>query len=110
MIISEPELRSITRARCALPHDFLGMHKAKGGIVVRAYVNDAKSCELVDLRDEMKARYPMTRLDESGFYEVFLKGKRAFFPYRFRTERYNGEIRQFYDPYSIAPTLSEIEL
>ena len=110
MIISEPELRSITRARCALPHDFLGMHKAKGGIVVRAYVNDAKSCELVDLRDEMKARYPMTRLDESGFYEVFLKGKRAFFPYRFRTERYNGEIRQFYDPYSFAPTLSESEL
>ncbi len=110
MIISEPELRSITRARCALPHDFLGMHKAKGGIVVRAYVNDAKSCELVDLRDEMKARYPMTRLDESGFYEVFLKGKRAFFPYRFRTERYNGEIRQFYDPYSFAPMLSESEL
>lgn len=110
MIISEPELRSITRARCALPHDFLGMHKAKGGIVVRAYVNDAKSCELVDLRDEMKARYPMTRLDESGFYEVFLKGKRTFFPYRFRTERYNGEIRQFYDPYSFAPTLSESEL
>ncbi len=110
MIISSDELKSIVSAKSAQPHDYLGMHKCKGGIVVRAYIADAKSCQLVDLRDPMKSRFEMARLDDSGFYEVFLKGKRKIFPYRFRTERYNGEVRQFYDPYSFLPTLSTDDL
>ena len=107
MIINKGELCSLTSARCAVPHDFLGMHKCRGGIVVRAYLHDAKTCQLVDLRDEQNARFPMKRLDESGFFEIFIPKKRKLFPYRFRTRRYNGEIRQFYDPYSFLPTLSD---
>ena len=50
MVISKDELKSIVSARCGLPQEFLGMHKCKGGIVVRAYIVNAKSCHLVDLR------------------------------------------------------------
>ena len=110
MIISKQELKDITGAKKAIAHNYLGMHKCKGGIVVRAYLNDAKSCQLIDLRDEMKGRRAMKKLDESGFFEIFLKGLRKPFPYRFRTLRYNGEIRQFYDPYSFPPTIGETDL
>jgi len=110
VIISKKELDSFVNATCATPHNFLGMHKCKGGIVVRAYLINAQSAELVDLRDEMNARYPMDKLDDSGFFEVFIKGARKFFPYRFRTTTFGNEIRQNYDPYSYMPSLSDDDI
>lgn len=110
MIISKQELQTITSARCGLPHDLLGMHKCKGGIVVRAYLGDAKTCKLVDLRKKEGATLDMKSLDISGFFEVFIKGARKPFPYRLKARKYSGEVREFYDAYSFPPTLSEDEL
>ncbi len=110
MIISKRELDDITGAKNAVAHKYLGMHKCRGGIVVRAYLNDAKFCQLVDLRDGTKNGLTMKKLDESGFFEIFLKGLRKTFPYKFRIRRYNGEIIQFHDPYSFDPTIGETDL
>ena len=41
MVISKDEIGMLVSARCGQPHDLLGMHKCRGGIVVRAYLNDA---------------------------------------------------------------------
>lgn len=110
MVISKDELKSIVSARCGLPQEFLGMHKCKGGIVVRAYIVNAKSCHLVDLRKSARKSAEMKKLDPSGFFELFIKGARKPFPYRFRVERYDGEIREFADAYSFPPSLTDEEL
>ena len=110
MVISKVELKSIVSARCGLPQEFLGMHKCKGGIVVRAYIVNAKSCHLVDLRKSARKSAEMEKLDPSGFFELFIKGARKPFPYRFRVERYDGEIREFADAYSFPPSLTDEEL
>lgn len=110
MVISKDELKSIVSARCGLPQEFLGMHKCKGGIVVRAYIVNAKSCHLVDLRKSARKSAEMEKLDPSGFFELFIKGARKPFPYRFRVERYDGEIREFADAYSFPPSLTDGEL
>ena len=110
MVISKDELKSIVSARCGLPQEFLGMHKCKGGIVVRAYIVNAKSCHLVDLRKSARKSAEMEKLDPSGFFELFIKGARKPFPYRFRVERYDGEIREFADAYSFPPSLNDEEL
>ncbi len=110
MVISKDELKSIVSARCGLPQEFLGMHKCKGGIVVRAYIVNAKSCHLVDLRKSARKSAEMEKLDPSGFFELFIKGARKPFPYRFRVERYDGEIREFADAYSSPPSLTDEEL
>lgn len=110
MVISKDELKSIVSARCGLPQEFLGMHKWKGGIVVRAYIVNAKSCHLVDLRKSARKSAEMEKLDPSGFFELFIKGARKPFPYRFRVERYDGEIREFADAYSFPPSLTDEEL
>ena len=73
MVISKDELKSIVSARCGLPQEFLGMHKCKGGIVVRAYIVNAKSCHLVDLRKSARKSAEMEKLDPSGFFELFIK-------------------------------------
>ncbi|MEM1222370.1 MAG: 1,4-alpha-glucan branching protein GlgB [Verrucomicrobiota bacterium] len=114
VLLSQSDLESITKVACTQPHGILGMHpvrkKGDSGIVVRAYVNDAVTCEVVDLRNPDDQRYPMDRLSKDGFFEVFIQDQSDVFPYRLRIERYNGEIRQFYDPYSYLPTLSEEEV
>lgn len=110
MVISKDELKSIVSARCGLPQEFWGMHKCKGGIVVRAYIVNAKSCHLVDLRKSARKSAEMEKLDPSGFFELFIKGARKPFPYRFRVERYDGEIREFADAYSFPPSLTDEEL
>jgi len=111
VIVTETELESIRHAACAAPHAILGMHPHRepkqAGVVVRAFLDDAKTCEVVDLEAPEANRYPMERLSEDGFFEAWIPGRDKVFPYRLRTERYNGEIRQFYDPYSFLPTLSE---
>lgn len=110
MVISKEELARITTARCGLPHDLLGMHKCRGGIVVRAYIVNAAKCWLVDLRKPSDVPKKMEKLDPSGFFEIFIKNARKPFPYRFRVERYDGQIRESADPYSFAPSLTDDEL
>ena len=110
MIISKDEIEILTSARCGQPHDLLGMHKCRGGIVVRAYLRDAKTCRLIDLRDEKRVFPPMKQLHESGLFELFIKGARKLFPYAFKVRSYNGDTRTIADPYAFQPTLSPDDL
>ena len=97
------------------PHAVLGMHGVtrggKKGVVVRAFLQDAKECQVVvwDEADE-EARFPLERIDPEGLFEGFSDRIDAVRPYRLRVEQSNGEIRQFFDPYSFLPTLGEQDL
>lgn len=109
MTSEESQMHETLCVRNSRPHDYLGMHKTKKGVIVRAYLKDVASCEVVDVNDDMVSRYKMKLVDNSGLYEVEIKG-RDIFGYRLRTTSYAGEVRQFYDPYSFLPTLSEDDL
>ena len=110
MIVSRNDLESITHVTSDQPHAILGMHPCavsrKKGLVVRAYLDDARSCGVLDASKPEGELYPLERLTEDGFFEGFIPRK-AVFTYRLRIERYNGEIREFYDPYSFLPSISE---
>ena len=112
MLIPKPELQKFTTATHAQPHDWLGMHPAtKGrskGLVVRALLKDAAECEVV-AREGGQA-WPMEQLSKEGFYEVFIPKRTESFGYMLRSRRYNGEIRQFFDPYCFLPTLGDQDL
>ena len=84
--------------------------RGKPGVVVRAFLSNTVSCEVVDIEQEDSPRYPMERLTDDGFFEGFIEGRKGVFKYRLRTETENLEIRQFYDPYSFLPTISETDL
>ena len=108
MIISPDELKTITSAKCANIYDYLGMHKCQGGVVARCYLPDAKNCVLVNARTGEK--FPMSKLDESGFFELFLKGKRTTFKHWFEVEDYRGGIRKVFDCYCFAPVISDFDV
>ena len=110
MITSKTELNSIIHVSSRQPHAILGMHPckvgAKHGLVVRAYLDNALNCEVIDVSKPDSSRYPLRRLTEDGFFEGFISRKTVFV-YRLRIERYNGEVREFFDPYSFLPSLSD---
>ena len=89
------------------------MHPYKKGkrtsLIVRAYLHDAKYCKLIDVADDSK-RYDLERLSEDGLFEGVIEGRNEVFNYQLHIERYNGEIRQFSDPYSFLPTLSDDDI
>ncbi len=86
------------------------MHPHKKGkkscLIVRAYLQDAKRCNLLDVLNDSKS-YELKRLTKDGLFEGVIEDRNEFFQYRLRIERFNGEIRQFSDPYSFLPTLSD---
>jgi len=114
VITTKAELESITKVNCAQPHGILGMHRykkgKKDGLLVRTYLSDAVSCEVVDVSNPDGPRYPLRKISEDGLFEGLIEDREDFFSYRLRIERHNGEIRQFYDPYCFLPTLSEDDI
>ncbi len=114
MILTQSELDLLLRAQTSAPHDLLGMHRAslngRSGVVVRALLRGALKCEVVSFTHRPERRFPMKRLAREGFFEAFIEESNDVFQYRLRVEQENGEFRQFYDPYSFLPTLSEQDL
>ena len=120
MLLTAAELASFTLATCAEPHSLLGMHKVKGGMLVRAFLRDAVTCSVVELDGPAKKGasatsaaeklHPMERLSEDGLFEVVLPRRKTFFDYQLRVTRPNGEMRQFHDPYRFLPTLGDQDL
>ena len=126
MLLTKPELDSFLAAKNASPHTFLGMHHARkgktDGLVVRAFVREAASCAVVDLDATNAARassdgqthitvlYEMEQLAPEGFFEVFIPRCTEFFKYQIRATMHGGDMRQFWDPYSFLPTISDHDL
>ncbi|WP_309020317.1 1,4-alpha-glucan branching protein GlgB [Pelagicoccus sp. SDUM812003] len=82
----------------------------KRGIVVRAFLSGVETCEVVDVSRENGPRYPMTKVDDLGFFETLIEDRDQVFRYRLRSQMRNKEIRQFFDPYSFLPTISDSDL
>jgi 1,4-alpha-glucan branching enzyme len=105
---------SILEATHHHPHQWLGMHKGqengKSGLYVRAMLQGTVSCGLVDISRDQERRFPLKRLDERGLFEGFIPDRTEVFPYRLWVQHPNGEFREFYDPYSFLPTLSDDDL
>nr|WP_044891896.1 1,4-alpha-glucan branching protein GlgB [Opitutus terrae] len=112
MIISKTDYLALLQASHTSPHAVLGMHpktyKHTKGLVVRALVRQSASCAVVD--PESGETWAMTPIADEGLYEVFISKRAQVFRYQLRVTTLTGEMRQFYDPYSFLPTLSEHDL
>lgn len=102
------EIDQIVHSDCHDPHSILGAHEAAGGVVVRAFAPQAAEVAVVDIHKRTD-RYPMTKVDAAGFYEVFIP-KRGIFAYDLHTVTYRGEHSVNRDPYSFLPTLGEMDI
>ncbi len=114
MIISKADLAALLNAKHAAPHGVLGMHphtRGKSeGVVARALLREAVTCEVVELDATPPKAHGMTRLAPEGLFEVFIAKRPGVFRYQLRATYANGEARQFFDPYCFLPTLGAQDL
>ena len=113
MITTRKDLDALLKGQLGQPHALLGMHPhtqdGNRGLVVRALIQDAVTCEIVDPAGDPEVRYPMGKHHDLGFFEAFIDDRREVFSYQLRITRTNGELRQFHDPYRFLPTLARME-
>jgi 1,4-alpha-glucan branching enzyme len=109
-----PEQLSLIQGRHQHPHQILGMHPqtddGQSSIVVRAFLQDAHACEVVDVSAAEGARWPMRLLDPLGLFEVNITERQNVFPYRLAYRNTNNELREVHDPYCFLPTLGDQDL
>src|SRR5712671_3252641 len=114
MFATKKDFDSLLSGQNAQPHSLLGMHpfthEGRRGVVVRAFLQDSRSCTVVDYQQKPEVRYTMEKVHDMGFYETFIPDRTEVFRYRLSVEKNNGEFRQFYDPYSFLPILSDQDL
>ncbi|MDP2886145.1 MAG: 1,4-alpha-glucan branching protein GlgB [Ignavibacteria bacterium] len=109
------EIRKIVDTDHYDPFTVLGGHpvsvKGKKGLAIRAFLPDAASAEVIELKGESESdAFPMSKIDDGGFFELFIPNRTDVFPYKLRRHSADGEIATFYDSYSFLPTLTEVDL
>ncbi|HEY5227020.1 MAG TPA: 1,4-alpha-glucan branching protein GlgB [Opitutaceae bacterium] len=114
MILPKSDLEALLHARHGSPHSVLGMHpcthRSSRGLVVRAFLRDAASCEVILTDDKAAPPVPMKRVAPEGLYEGFIPGRTEVCAYELRARSYAGAVRQFRDPYCFLPTLGDQDL
>lgn len=110
VILSQKELDETIGGTSAAAPFLLGMHPCAGGLVVRALVQGAKTCAAVELNGGQETRHEMAQLDEVGLFEGFIPDRKDCFSYRLRVADHKRKVRQFFDPYSFDPLLTEEDL
>jgi len=95
-MLDREKILELENSECRNPEQILGAHTKKEGLLIQAYVPDAKYLEVrLDGRS-----FEMEPADENGFFAVLLKNRKAPAPYLFYAEYPNGNTETFEDPYS----------
>ena len=111
-MLSKNEIDKIVHSAHQDPFEVLGAHKVrsggKGAVAVRAFLPEAIDASV--LRTDTAQICPMKKLHPDGFFEVVAKDVNEIFSYRLRIVRHDGSEREFVDPYSFLPVLTEYDL
>jgi len=88
------------------PFAFLGLHKTRGGRVVRTFQPGAKSVDLVERSGQTLASMQCTH--PAGLFEAPMPPRKR--SYALRITWQSGEVQQTEDPYRFGSTLGEMDL
>jgi hypothetical protein len=103
-----PQVKVIVGARHDDPFSYLGMHRAAGGICVRAMLPQAEKMAVVDSATGDIAGEGI-RIHPDGLFVATLGGRRE--PIRYRLRVLSGDIEnEFEDIYRFSPVLGELDI
>jgi 1,4-alpha-glucan branching enzyme len=85
-------------------------HRRSRGLVVRAFLRDAASCDVILTGETPPEAFPMKLLAPEGLFEVFIPKRQEVCAYELRAVSADGRSRQFRDPYCFLPTLGDQDL
>ena len=94
--LNPAKILELENSECQNPEKTLGAHIVPEGLLVQAYIPDAKHLNL--MLDGKK--YPMDPVDDQGFFAVLVSEQKAIPRYQFCAQYHNGNTETFEDPYS----------
>lgn len=101
------EIEEIVYSEHGNPHHILGPHVVEEGIVVQAFVPNAKKITLKLVKTEKE--YEMIEEDEAGYFATLIPGKRIP-AYVYIIEEKDGTKREIYDPYAFEPMIDAMDI
>ena len=84
------------------PHDLLGAHVTKEGVLIQTFIPSAVRVEVIDQRRNETVL--MDEEDENGFFAALLPG-RSIPLYRLRVTFDDGSVKELLDPYRFEPQI-----
>ena len=104
--LDQGQVDAILGARHGDPFSVLGMHETADGIVVRAFVADASSVEVLE---NGKVLANLARRDGAGLFEGVVPRRKSLFKYRLLAKYPHGADWEFSDPYAFSPVLGTMD-
>ena len=110
----EAEIDQVVRSEHSDPFHILGVHPLENtdgrtGLVVRAFLPEAKEAWVVP-NDPSTGVVSMDRQRPEGFFTAFFNNRHLPFGHQLRVLDYQGNVKQFIDPYTFPPVLSDFDL
>lgn len=111
---STEKIMQIINAEVLDPFDTLGIHKMDlqdgkaSGFAIRAFMPNARDVKVIDAAHGNA--YEMKKIHEDGFFEVIVKDRDDFFPYKYEVTDYTDNTYTTYDPYSFLPVISDYDV
>src|SRR5262245_30641022 len=110
----EAEIDQVVRSEHSDPFHILGVHPLENtdgrtGLVVRAFLPEAKEAWVVP-NDPSTGAVSMDRQRPEGFFTAFFSNQHLPFGHQLRVLDYEGNVKQFIDPYAFPPVLSDFDL
>lgn len=96
-LMNWPEIEGIVYSECDNPEEILGAHKCSDGTLIQVFRPDA--VEIKVRAEGRKNLYAMEKMDESGFFAVFIPIKKKF-SYSLIIEDIKGKKTEIRDAYS----------
>ncbi|HEY6169510.1 MAG TPA: 1,4-alpha-glucan branching protein GlgB [Verrucomicrobiae bacterium] len=112
MILSPAELDSLLKVQHRAPHQLLGMHPLGdgSGVVVRAFVPDAKNVEVRPVHEKEQPAFALKRIHDHGVFEGSTQSATRVYAYDLVITDHQGRKRTTRDAYSFLPSLGESDL
>jgi len=112
MLLTKDELRSLVELKHQSPHSLLGMQPLgdKSGVVVRAFLPDAKKVEVQPVHEKDKPKFELKRIPNTDVFEGVTTLANQVYAYDLVITDKAGQTRRTRDAYSFLPTLGEADL
>lgn len=101
------DIKRIVEGKHSDPFSILGMHVSEKNIEVRAFLPEAEDAWVIN--EETDKKYPMEKIHKQGFYFAKFQQKDKF-SYRIVIKTFEGEKKDFKDPYSFGQVLTDYDL
>lgn len=91
------------------PHEFLGLTKMLGGVLIQAFLPYAKKVVVVVKMGKEVKEFPMEIADEEGFFATYITKLTGVdkIRYYYKVTLDNGEVVEVEDPYRFKVTIDD---